>query len=337
MAAGKTLDGKPYAGNPHVRFDEGADAQSQSGHSTLLYKTTRREFAMKLAGSAGCVALGGCQALGLGNHPRDGYGRTIRDRLWMWGHHPLSLKTAKLPFGDKPHVDMAAACQGMGIPNVCCVRWTGLPKPPFDDYIVQFRGMKRVAWSVTDDADEPFEKKVDLAFALFPKMPNLTTLYLDDYFNIRQRLTRPISDLEMLRERLDALPQRGRLASVLYADGNGFRDKYRPSLALCDEVSLWFWSVDGLGGMEYKACKCREFLGSDKSLMLGIYMWDFGGNRDVPGDRIYYQLDTAHRLLSERVIDGLIFHCTPLCDTGLLAVEKCRDWIAKNADDEWGV
>ena len=294
----------------------------------------RRDF---ISGATAALAVSGCGTLGLGNRPRDVYGKSIRDRLWMWGHHPLSLKEAKLPFGDKPHVDMAEACRGMGIPNVCCVRWTGLPKPPFDEYIRQFKDMTRVAWSVTDDAGESFEKKVDLAFELFPKMPNLTTLYLDDYFNIRQKHTRPVSDLEMVRDRLDVLPQGGRLASVLYADGNGLRDKYRPALALCDEVSLWFGYTDGLGGMEYKTFKCREFLGSSKSLMLGIYMWDFCGGCEVPGDRIYYQLDTVHRLLSEKVIDGLVFHCTPICDTGLVAVEKCRDWIAKNADDEWGV
>ena len=294
----------------------------------------RRDF---ICGGAAALAVGGCGTLGPVKRARDVYGKTIRDRLWMWGHHPLSLKAAKLPFGDKPHIDMAEACRGMGIPNVCCVRWTGQPEPPFDGYIGQFKDMVRVAWSVTDDAREPFGKKVDLAFELFPKMPNLTTLYLDDYFNIRQKHTRPLSDIENVRDRLDSLPQGGRLASVLYADGNGFREKFRPALALCDEVSLWFGYVDGLGAMEYKVQKCREFLGEDKSLMLGIYMWDFGGLREVSGDRIYYQLDTAHRLLSEKVIDGLVFHCTPICDTGLVAVEKCRDWIVRNADDEWGI
>ena len=34
----KVMQGKPYAGNPHVRFDEGADAPKRSGRSALLYK-----------------------------------------------------------------------------------------------------------------------------------------------------------------------------------------------------------------------------------------------------------------------------------------------------------
>ena len=32
------MQGKPYAGNPHVRFDEGAGAPRHSGRSALLYR-----------------------------------------------------------------------------------------------------------------------------------------------------------------------------------------------------------------------------------------------------------------------------------------------------------
>ena len=35
----KVMQGKPYAGNPHVRFDEGAGAPRHSGRSALLYST----------------------------------------------------------------------------------------------------------------------------------------------------------------------------------------------------------------------------------------------------------------------------------------------------------
>ena len=34
----KVMQGKPYAGNPHVRFDEGAVVPARLGRFTLLYK-----------------------------------------------------------------------------------------------------------------------------------------------------------------------------------------------------------------------------------------------------------------------------------------------------------
>ncbi|MBQ6914340.1 MAG: hypothetical protein IJQ65_01355, partial [Kiritimatiellae bacterium] len=40
MATGKALDGKPYAGNPHVRFDEGEVAPAATPRrGSLLYKS----------------------------------------------------------------------------------------------------------------------------------------------------------------------------------------------------------------------------------------------------------------------------------------------------------
>ena len=43
MITGKALDGKPYAGNPHVRFDEGEVASAEKPRrGSLLCKTTKR-------------------------------------------------------------------------------------------------------------------------------------------------------------------------------------------------------------------------------------------------------------------------------------------------------
>ena len=45
----KVMQGKPYAGNPHVRFDEGAGAPRHSGRSALLYKEMTLEERMDYA------------------------------------------------------------------------------------------------------------------------------------------------------------------------------------------------------------------------------------------------------------------------------------------------
>ena len=37
MATEKALDGKPYAGNPHVRFEEGASESAKPSRKALLH------------------------------------------------------------------------------------------------------------------------------------------------------------------------------------------------------------------------------------------------------------------------------------------------------------
>ena len=48
------------------------------------------------------------------------------------------------------------------------------------------------------------------------------------------------------------------------------------------------------------------------------------------------QLAAASRLLSQKAIHGAIFHCTPLVDMNLDAVNAARAWIKANASRTWG-
>ncbi len=56
MTTGKALNGKPYAGNPHVRFDEGADAPKRSGCSALLCNKRKLAWRAAVSAAAICVA-----------------------------------------------------------------------------------------------------------------------------------------------------------------------------------------------------------------------------------------------------------------------------------------
>ena len=65
---------------------------------------------------------------------------------------------------------------------------------------------------------------------------------------------------------------------------------------------------------------------------LGQYMWDFGGKREMPVELMSNQLMASERLPKSRQISGLIFHCTPLVNKNLEAVEICRKWLEANGD-----
>ena len=64
MATGKALDGKPYAGNPHVRFDEGEVAPAATPRrGSLLYKNGTA-VAVAIAALAAAMPLAGFSAQG---------------------------------------------------------------------------------------------------------------------------------------------------------------------------------------------------------------------------------------------------------------------------------
>ena len=299
----------------------------------------RRGFLKTAALAGAAAALDGCRCPFCGRAERVPYGRTIGDRLWMWGHHRDSFKALKgrtegynLPFETR--IDMAAACREMDIPGCFVVRWTNNPtKAELPEYMRQFARTKRVGFSITDSAVEDFDEKVRLGFEYADRMPNLTSLVMDDFWSGASKG----ADLAKIARVHEGTALRGmRLGVVLYSDANGVKGEFKDVLDLCDEVTFWFWHGKNVNTIEAQVGKLKDLVGTEKPILLGQYMYDFGGKKPLPGRDMETQLAATSRLLSQKAIDGVIFHCTPLVDMNLDAVNVSRAWIRENASKEWG-
>ena len=302
----------------------------------------RRSFIAGTAAFAGAMATTGCATA-----PSDAtsfYGPTIRDRLWMWGHHVDSAKHAGRCAGIRKGfkwpgraVDQAEGCRLMGIPNNCVIRWCNMPKYPWGDYFDQFREMKRISFGIHDGGAEKTEEKMRIAFEeLKPRYPNLTGCFLDDYFLSRNKNYVP--DLKKLGRIADAVHAHGlRLSVVAYADQVGIKPAFKPHFGLVDEVSFWFWKGSSIPTMADQIRKCRDFIGPEKDMLLGLYMWDFSVAAPVPADLMSQQLAFAERFLSDRTINGLLFHPTFSAALDVPAVNLSKKWIAEHGERRWGV
>lgn len=299
----------------------------------------RREFIRGAAAVGGATMFGGCRFPLCRSDGRVPYGETIGDRLWMWGHHADSFASMKgdagesynLPFDRR--IDMAAACRDMNIPGCFVVRWRNLPrKADLPEYMRQFKDTKRVGFSITDGAVETFEEKVRLGLEYADRMPNLTTLIMDDFWSGANN-----SKIGQIYRAKEEIAKRNlRLSVVLYSDQNGLKSEYGEVLNLCDEVTFWFWHGKNVGTIETQVAKLKDLVGHEKPILLGQYMYDFGGRKEMPGKSMEIQLEQTSRLLSRKAIDGVIFHCTPLVDMDLDAVKVSRAWIRENASRKWG-
>jgi len=265
------------------------------------------------------------------------YEPNLRDRLWMWGHGPGTTNDLyNIPRGN--NIDMADAIDYMGIPNVCVIRWRGKPEPPFDEYIKQFHKTKRVAWSVVDGAPQTYAQKKQWAFELSEKMPNLVNFFLDDYFigdsipatgqeDSPAHLT--LDGMRYLRREIKSLKRPTDLSVVLYS--YQIQPGIKRHLEACDVVSFWTWHATDLVALEDNFKKYREII-PDKPTLLGTYMWDFGNSKPITLELMKLQLDFALEKFQQGQIEGMIFHCTPLCDLGLEAVAYSKKWIAEYGD-----
>lgn len=288
----------------------------------------RRDFIRGAAAAGGC-AVAGCVSSSCGG---GFYGRTVRDRLWMWGHHIDCWKRTKGWSG--PSVDQAEGCREMGIPNDCVIRYCNLPRHPWGDYFEQFRSLRRFSFGITDGASGSVREKMRIAFEeLKPAFPNFTGCFLDDYFRPAD-IGQNAIDIEEISEQVHEHDLR--LSVVLYSDQDGLKEEFRSRLAFCDEVSFWFWRSANIETMGDQVRRCRDFIGEGKDLLLGLYMWDYTRHAPVDGRLMEMQLQFAQRFLETRVVDGLIFHPSYAAKLDVPAVAMAKKWIALHGEDTWG-
>ncbi len=57
---------------------------------------------------------------------------TVRDRLWLWGHH-AGAHNRQYGLKQDSTITPATAAKNMGIRNILMVRYGNAPAPPFDD------------------------------------------------------------------------------------------------------------------------------------------------------------------------------------------------------------
>ena len=254
------------------------------------------------------------------------------EEYWMWGHHPDSFDVAAAKgenynFPKGRRIDMADACRFFGVGKCCVVRWRGLPAYPYDDYARQFTNLDEIAWSITDSGRETHVWKQEEALRLAKQHRNLTTFFLDDFFCGEDWKRLPPEDLAKFKAQARQINPKSRLACVLYADWNGVKPEFKSTLDVCDVVSFWFWEGKSLPTMRAKVEELRKLIGSEKKVLLGIYLWDFGGKKPLTRAETAAQLATAEWLLDRKLVNGLIFHCTPLVDLNLESVDCARSWL----------
>ena len=304
--------------------------------------TNRREFLKRTSALAGWSAVAaGCRLPRAAAAPYPAYENTLRDRLWMWGHDSGVYDGPKNMYNIPPSapLSMADGIRSMGIPNVCVIR-RGIPDAA---YVQQFREVKRVAWSLAMGSEESYRELKDYVFGLRDTLPNLTGYYLDDFFHIggesdpcRKSAIEPAPAALTIYELMDlygetvAYKRRLDLAVVLYV--SQLCPAIQPAMKYVDTISLWIWDGSDIQKIEEAFRKYRTLV-PDKPTLLGIYMWDFGGQKELGTAFMARQLDYAFRLYKEGQIEGMIFHCTPLCNKGLAAVEYARVWIAEHGNE----
>jgi hypothetical protein len=255
---------------------------------------------------------------------------TARDKFWIWGTDAGVLNGRwQLP-GNSRMTPVEGAFY-MGIPNIIMVRFEGKPQPPFFQFAIPFKPIKRVLWSITGASGITSREERNQVFALAERMPNIVGFQMDDFFQGNDKAALSLDELRDVRKSLNIGGRKLDLCVTLYT--HQLFPAFKEHLALCDIVSLWTWKAEDLKNLENNFATMKK-LAPYSSVLLGCYMWDFGVSKPISIDWMKKQCEIGYRWLKEGQIAGMIFLATPLCDLELETVEWSRGWIAEVGEEK---
>ena len=261
---------------------------------------------------------------------------TIRDILWVWGN-PEMAKAGSHTISTFAQAAPADRAQLLGVPNIV-MAGHGLPEDErqADALAAQVASARRLVWEISPDGNgegRPFvyRNRMTQLCRLVDQYPQIEGALLDDLSTVSiDRGLRP----EHIRQIRELLPERHRSLrtwGVLYTMSLG-REGISDYIKELDVINLATWHAKDLVDLEANVARCeRMFPG--KPIVLGLYLYDYGGGRRMPLDLLRRQCETALALTHAGRIRGIVF-VTITDDAD--AVAWAADWIRQVGDQRLG-
>jgi hypothetical protein len=297
-------------------------------------RVRRREFLHILA-VAGASALPSSYGFGQFRLAETG---TVRDRLWMFGSpvnsdyeyvHQRSVMTAveaNFYFGV-PNIIMVQDDPGLR-PNPPFKAW----EPPFEQYALPLKLLKRVEWSVVGGAGVTKGWETHQVLAMAHRTPNFVGVYMDDFFREKSEGERKLAtftpdELRALQHLLKRPDKKLDLNVTLYTHLLDL--PIADHLAVIDKVTLWTWKPADLANLD-RNLSTLERLAPKARKMLGCYLVDYDEGASVPTPAMQQQCEQGLRWLRDGRIEGMVFIGNTVMDLGFEAV----DWMDSGVDSK---
>ena len=254
----------------------------------------------------------------------------LLDKLWNWGHLEGSHNTI---LQQSCQMSPEGFAEEYGIKNAFIVSYGGNIQPPFADLAKRFSVLNEVKWSVLGDAGTPLPEHAlgntpDVCEAA-EAVNNITGGVVDDFFS-KERLER--FPPHVLKEIKRTLNEKGLdFWCVLYRHQLPVIENY---LDCFDGVTFWIWKCYELSELDETLEQLFATVG-DKPVMLGVYLWDYGGVKgEMDADLFQKQVARYFDLLKEKKIEGVIFCSNTIGDADLETNRILKSMLREHGNTE---
>jgi hypothetical protein len=111
--------------------------------------------------------------------------RRTRDHLWVWAHPEGSYNGPQWGLAKDSRVTPLESAVWLGVPNVILIHYGDLPRQPLSQYAKPLEAARSVMWSIVGGGGDTSDAMRAAVLELATPMPNLTGLFMDDFFHFR--------------------------------------------------------------------------------------------------------------------------------------------------------
>ncbi|MBN2292884.1 MAG: hypothetical protein JXM70_10690 [Pirellulales bacterium] len=254
---------------------------------------------------------------------------TVRDMIWVWGNPELA-KPGPHTLATFASADPAQRAKLLGVSNIV-MAGMGLPNDDAkaDELTRQVAAATRLVWETTPDGKgigPPFvyKKRMAQIRRLAQKYPQLEGVLLDDMSTGKMDRGFKPEHIRHMREELSDKYPAVKIWGVTYTMSLQ-RPHINEYLKEVDIINLWEWHSDRLGDFEKHVAHCEKLF-PDKPIILGLYLYDYGGGKKISLERLEFQCELALKLAHAGRIEGIVFLTI---NDDEKAVRWAADWITR--------
>jgi len=262
----------------------------------------------------------------------DGEG-TVRDRFWVF---TCAANSDFVTLRRRSVMTPVESALYFGVPNILVVQSNeneapyGRLNPPFAQYAIAMRPLKRVVWSVVGSGGFTAPEETKEVLEMAKTVPNFAGVMLDDFFHRgAKRAVLTVDELARIRRELKQINKKLEIFATHYVGDLDL--PLRDYFDLIDVITLWTGNSAELVNLESNLKKLQQQAPTTKK-MLGCYVVDYGKKKGIPVEAMQLQCETGLRWLKQGRIDGMIFLGNTSMDMGFESVEWTRQWIQKVGD-----
>lgn len=242
----------------------------------------------------------------------------LKSKIWAWANSVDGIQ-------DSWNIDVPAKAtprQGAELLHAANIL---MIMPPSEAGASASAGLDNIIWSITAKDRFDFSETIDAVKALARKYPNIKGVIIDDLTSQEIGKGMTPEDLAKVRDQVKSGDVPLELWGVLYSM-NFSISNIKEYMSLLDGVTFWTWESKDLVNLEADFKKAEEIV-QGKPMMLGIYMYDFGGIQEIPIDLMENQCKIALRWLQKGRVQGIIMLGNP--SLPYAAVQYANDWTGR--------